>query len=270
MVLAEAVVVRTGIGILAEGGADEHEGIVAGREMPVGGLKGVVDAQKIELAHVFQTGFVGIETGVARHLAFEDGEEELFDMVEEIVADDKVFIGLELDVVEGLVVETDVLGAAKELDEQGETDAGGSVGDLKDLGLKVLEGSTSDGDGGAFLDAPHMRAEGEAFAPLYAGLNELPHQDIGDDGIHAVDVPVMTQADPSLVPVFLKHRVEFGLGSLNEDIPTQGAADLIVELFVLRHGTGLSADEVAVEIRVFLFRFGQPVEEQVGDEVAKG
>ena len=92
VVLAEFVVVRAGFGILTEGGADEHEGIVAGGKLRVGGLEGVVDAQEIELAHILQTGFVGIETGVAGDLALEDGEEELFDMCEEVVADDEVVI----------------------------------------------------------------------------------------------------------------------------------------------------------------------------------
>ena len=113
------------------------------------------------------------------------------------------------------------------------------------------------------------------FVPITKSMigfeqDELMHQNIGDDGIDAVDVLVIVQAYASFVPVFLEHLVQLGLGSLDEDIPPQCAADLVVGLFVLRHRTGLPADEVAVEIRAFLFRLGEPVQEQVRDEVAQG
>ena len=111
------------------------------------------------------------------------------------------------------------------------------MGDLKDFCLEVLEGTATDGDGGAFLDARHMGTEGETLAPLNTDLYELLHQNIGDDGVDTVDVLVVVQAYASFVPVFLEHLVKLGLGSLDEDIPTQGTADLVVGLFVLRHGT---------------------------------
>ena len=119
-----AVEQRTGGSVGLQGGAHEHQGIILRQQQWVAALYGVTDTEDIELAHVCSSFFVGIETAVAGDLMLEGCEDDLLHAQEVIALEEHGLVGsVEVYVIGRLVVETQVLGAAKELHGECHPDA---------------------------------------------------------------------------------------------------------------------------------------------------